>query len=91
MTRTTVTFDDGLLAQLKTEAARSGRTVSEVLADAFIQMISRRAAVESRQPGRLPVFPVDPAVAGGLQPGVDLNNNAALRDYLDEVGEKSWP
>jgi hypothetical protein len=91
MTRTTITIDEALLADVKTEAARTGRTVSQVLADAFRQMVSRHATDEPRQPVRLPVFPVDTTVSGGLLPGVDLDNNAALRDYFDEIGEKSWP
>jgi hypothetical protein len=91
MTRTTITIDEDLLTDVKTEAARTGRTVSDVLADAFRQMISRHATDEPRRPVRLPVFPVDTAASGGLLPGVDLDNNAALRDYFDEAGEKSWP
>jgi hypothetical protein len=88
MPRTTITIDEDLLADVKTEAARTGRTVSQVLADAFRRTVSRHAADEPRQPVRLPV---DTTVSGGLLPGVDLDNNAALRDYFDEIGEKSWP
>jgi hypothetical protein len=91
MTRTTITIDENLLADMKTEASRTGRTVSQLIADAYRLMISRRALGEPRQPVRLPAFPVDDSVTGGLLPGVDLDNNAALRDYLDEQGEKHWP
>jgi hypothetical protein len=89
MTRTTITIDENLLTDVKTEAARTGRTVSDVLADAFRQMVSRRSTSEPHKTVRLPVFPTDGA--GGVQPGVNLDDNVALRDYLDEFDDKSWP
>jgi CopG-like RHH_1 or ribbon-helix-helix domain, RHH_5 len=67
--RLTITVPDDLHAELNAEAARTGRTVSEILA--------RRARTETRQPIRLPTNP------GGLRPGVDLDNSAAVWDLFD--------
>jgi hypothetical protein len=76
--RTTVTLADGLLAEAKERAARSGRTVSEVLEDAVRIGFDRHAEAE-RQETHLITDPTP----GVLLPGVDLNNNAALLDLME--------
>jgi len=76
--RTTIAFDEDLLADVKTDAARTGRTLSEWLAESARERLARRAHTEPRQPVRLPTNP------GGLRPGVDLDNSAALWDLLDD-------
>jgi hypothetical protein len=81
MTRTTITIDEDLLADVKAEASRSGRTFSELVADALRERLARRQPINRPQRARLPV---DTTVSGGLRPGVDLDNNAALRDVLDD-------
>jgi hypothetical protein len=74
--RTTVKIDDRLLVEAKTRAARSGRTLNEVIEDALREAFARRdgagRAVE------LPVFR-----GGRIMPAVDLDDGAALLDLMD--------
>jgi hypothetical protein len=76
--RTTVTLADDLLAEAKERAARSGRTVSEVLEDAVRIGFERHAAAERQE-----IHLVTDPTPGVLLPGVDLNNNAALLDLME--------
>jgi hypothetical protein len=77
--RTTVSIDDELLKQAKTVAASTGRTLSAVVEDALRLSLRRQPAPTARKPMSLPTFP-----GRGLQPGVDLDNNAALLDLMEE-------
>lgn len=77
--RTTVRLDDELLAKAKRYASESGRTLTAVIEDGLRQILA--PARPSRTHGvRLPVFH-----GKGLRPGVDLSDNAALRDLMDNV------
>ena len=76
--RTTVSISDPLLAEAKQAAARTGRTLSQVVEDALVQALSRRPEATKR-PRRLPTYG-----AGGVLPGVDFVNASALRDLMDE-------
>lgn len=75
--RTTLTIDDDLLAEAKERAARSHRTVSEVVEDAMREAFARRAA-DRRRISELPTSP------GAPRPGVNLDDNASLRDLIEE-------
>ncbi len=75
--RTTVRLDDDLYREVKARAAREGRTVASVLEDA-VRIGMRRPADAETKP-----FVNVPFGRGGLMPGVDLSNNAALSDLLD--------
>ncbi|MFP5341402.1 MAG: CopG family ribbon-helix-helix protein [Candidatus Limnocylindria bacterium] len=75
--RTTVTIDDQLLMEVKTVAARSGRTISEVIDDALRAALQRRQTTAARRV-QLPSH-----AGGGLQPGVDLDDSADLLDRMD--------
>ena len=78
--RTTIRIDDGLLVEAKHEAIRSGRTLQEVVEDALRVALARRDVAASARP-TLPVF-----VSRGVQPGVDLEDSAALEDLMDGLG-----
>lgn len=78
--RTTITIDDELLAQVKQQAALSGRTVSQTIEDAV------RMSLQSRMDEPAPRFVVVPFDGGGYQPGVDLDDNAALLDLMEDLG-----
>jgi hypothetical protein len=75
--RTTVRLDDDLYREVKARAAREGRTVASVLEDA-VRVGMRPVAADRTTP-----FVNVPFGRGGLMPGVDLSNNAALSDLLD--------
>jgi hypothetical protein len=76
--RTTLTIDDSLLAEYKRVAADTHRTLSYVIQDALRETVARRREAAARQPVRLPVIG-----GGGLQPGVDLDDNARLLELLE--------
>lgn len=76
--RTTVRLDEPLLRQAKVFAAQHGRTLTSLIADALRELMAR---VEKPQPRKKLSFPVHKG--GRLLPGVDLDNNAALRDLMD--------
>jgi hypothetical protein len=78
--RTTVDLPPDLLAAAKERAAREGRSLSEVVGDAVRSSFARTAAAE-REPVELPTFGSD-----GLQPGVDLDDSAALLDLMEGSG-----
>jgi hypothetical protein len=76
--RTTVRIDDGLYRALKAMAARTGRSVGEVMEDA-LRVFLARATDPATTPVPLPVW-----TGSGVQPGVDLSANAAVRATMDE-------
>jgi len=76
--RTTLTIADDLLREAKERAARTHRTVSEVVEDAMREAFARRATGRTSRPVNLPTSP------GGPWRGVDLDDNAALREVAEE-------
>jgi hypothetical protein len=78
--RTTVDLPLDVLAEAKKRAAREGRSLSDVVGDAVRNSFARTPPGE-RQPLLLPTFD-----GGGLQPGVDLDDSAALLDLLERGG-----
>lgn len=79
--RTTITLDDELLRRAKREAAERGTTLSRVIADALSADLDRVDS-SSDEPFRMITF----HGPGGTLPDVDINDNSALRDILDEGG-----
>jgi len=75
--RTTVNIDDALLVEIKTAAAATGRTMSELIEDAVRAALARRGEAD-----RLPVY-LPAHDGGGLQPGVDLDDSAGLLDLME--------
>ena len=76
--RTTLDLDDELLKQVRQMAARTNRTMTAIVEDALRTALTRRPATKRRKVN-LPVS----KERGGLRPGVDLTNTAALLDILD--------
>jgi hypothetical protein len=77
--RTTIRLDDGLLVEIKQLAARSDKTLTSVIEDALREMLARQRETEDRAPVRLTT------VSGrGPQPGVDLDDSAALLSLMEE-------
>ena len=75
--RTTIKIDDSLLADAKAQAARSGRTLNQVVEDALRESLSRRDRAVREAPIDLPTF------SGRLRPGVDLDDTSALIDLME--------
>jgi hypothetical protein len=72
-------IDDDVLERAKRRAADQGQTLGELVTEALRERLARRPATRS-----------DRYVAvtfgdGGTLPGIDLSNNAAVRDAMDEA------
>lgn len=76
--RTTIRLDDQLLRDAKQLAARTGRTLTAVIEEAL-----RLSLSQSRLPRRSRVELPSFKGGNGLQPGVDLDDSAALLDLME--------
>jgi len=79
--RTTIRLDDALLGQAKEHAARTGTTLTALVEDALRERLARRTTSIARGAERLPTFG-----GRGLQPGVDLDDTAALLETMEARG-----
>ncbi len=73
-------LDDDLLRAVKRYAAERQLTLTAVLEQALREMLALRQKLGSRQPVRLPTFK-----GRGLQPGVDLDDSAALLALMERA------
>jgi len=80
--RTTVRMEDQLLRRAKEIAARRETTLTAILEEALREWLDRQGR-RPRRPGvDLPIS----RSAGGLLPGVDLNDTADLLDRMEDDG-----
>lgn len=80
--RTTVRLDERLLREAKAVAVRERRTLTAVIDESLRQFLARRSAGGAKRPP----FKLITFGEGGLRPGVDLDDTAALIDLI-EAGE----
>lgn len=79
--RATIEFNDDLLGEAKAMAARTGRTLDEVVEDALRDALARRRRVAERStPLAVPSFG-----EGGFRPGIDLDHIAASLDMMEGI------
>jgi len=78
--RITIQLDDELLAEVKQFATQSGKTMTAVIEDALRALLARQRMIDEKRP------PVNlTTVSGqGLQPGVDLDDSAAMLALMEE-------
>ena len=76
--RTTIRLDDALLADAKAMAARTHRTLTAVIEDALRETLAR-----SRRGRSVPRVEL-PTHSARLEPGVDLDDSAALLELMEE-------
>jgi hypothetical protein len=77
--RTTIRLPDHLLAEAKKRAAERGTTLTRLFEDALREALAReREAAVPRAPVTLVTVG-----GGGPQPGVDLDDSAALLDLME--------
>jgi len=76
--RTTIYLPDDLLSQVKKLAADSHTTVTAVIEDALRERLARRKQRQASKRVRLTTYG-----KGGLQPGADLNDSAALLGLME--------
>jgi hypothetical protein len=79
--RITINLPEALLAQLKKRAAESGTTPTALIEDALREGLARRRRRPQARQVQLTTYG-----AGGLQPGVDLDNTTALSDCMESPG-----
>jgi hypothetical protein len=82
--RTTIRLDDDLLVEIKQLAARTDRTLTSVIEDALREMLARQKGTKDRSPVKLTTVS-----GGGLQPGVDLDDSAALLSLMEEFRDSA--
>jgi len=75
--RTTVRLDDELLAEAKALAARTGRTLTQVIQDSLREALARRPEGNGRRV-ELPVVR-----GGALRAGVNLDSMSELLDIME--------
>jgi hypothetical protein len=79
--RTTLDLDDHLLVEAKRLAAERGTTLTAVMEDA-LRIVVRRA--RPAKPRRRTKLPTCGEPGAGFMPGVDLDDNAATLDLMEE-------
>lgn len=75
--RTTFLIDDDLYREVKALAAYRGTTVTSIVEESLRALIAKTGTGRS---GALPVLPH----TEGVRQGIDINDNAAIREILDE-------
>ena len=79
--RTTIRLGDALLREAEREASRSGMTLTAFIEESLRQRLARNAAcAEPHEHSRLRT-----TGSGGLHPGIDLDDSAALLDVVDRA------
>ena len=76
--RITLNLPDDLLREMRQRAARSGWSFTAVIEDALRESLARRGAQTAALAPNLSTWG-----RGGLQPGVDLDDTAALFDVME--------
>jgi hypothetical protein len=77
--RTTVRLDDSLLKEAKVRAAEQGITLTQLIDESLRERLATRPRRREPRPFRLRSYG-----KGGIQPGVNLDDNRATRDLMDE-------
>lgn len=80
--RTTINLPDDLILQAKKAALERGTTLTEIIANALREALSRRPRTAPRKKLKIITYG-----KGGVLPGVDLSNTAALLDIMDGLDD----
>jgi hypothetical protein len=76
--RTTIRLNDDLLKRAKKRAADEGRTLTSLVEDALVLILSK-ARSSRRKRIELPVS----KATGGVLPGIDLNRSGDLEEVMN--------
>jgi hypothetical protein len=82
--RTTVRLPDDLIRRAKRKAAAEGRSLTALIEDGLRRVLAEHARPETAAR----ILPPVSTATGGLMPGIDLNDSAALQEMedLDDAG-----
>jgi hypothetical protein len=76
--RTTIRLPEDLARAVKRLATETDRTMTQLIEEALREAVARRDRPPKARKTRLPTF-----AGGGLRPGVDLDDSAALLDLME--------
>jgi hypothetical protein len=77
--RTTVRLPESLLNRARRKAAAEGRTLTSLIEDGLRLVVAEKKKDSKARPVVLPVS----KATGGLMPGIDISNSAALQEMED--------
>jgi hypothetical protein len=77
--RTTVRLPEDLVRRAKRKAVAEGRSLASLIEEGLRRIVSERKSASRSER----IMPPVSKEAGGLQPGVDLNDTAALQELDD--------
>jgi hypothetical protein len=77
--RTTVRLPEELVAKAKRKALAEGRTLTALIEDGLRRVLNEQARPHAVRKVSLPVS----SAGGGLMPGIDIDNAAALQEMDD--------
>jgi hypothetical protein len=77
--RTTVRLDDALLKEAKVRAAEQGITLTQLIDESLRERLATRPRRMNTKPFRLTTYG-----RGGTRAGVNLDDNRATRDLMDQ-------
>lgn len=80
--RTTINLPDSLMLEAKRAALENDTTLTEIIGDALREALSRRRQSPPRKKFKIITYG-----EGGVLPGVDLDNTAALLDLMDGIDD----
>jgi predicted DNA-binding protein len=84
--RTTVRLPENLLNRAKLQAARKGRTLSDLIEDGLRRVLNDQEKVMTAK-RKLPRVS---SATGGLMPGIDISDSAALQEMDDLETANRW-
>ena len=76
--RTTIRINDDLLKRAKKHAADEGRTLTSLVEDALVLILSKPKTSRQKRV-KLPVS----KATGGVLPGIDLNRSSDLEEVMN--------
>jgi len=77
--RTTVRLPDDLLVRAKRKAATEGRSLTALIEEGLRRVLDERSKPGAVRRVSLPVS----SATGGVMPGIDIDNSAALQEMDD--------
>jgi len=77
--RTTINIRDEALELVRRRVDQEGLSLGDAVSDAILEAYRERSTVPNRRRIALPV-----SGAGGLHPGVDLDDSAALEERMSD-------
>jgi hypothetical protein len=82
--RTTVRLPEDLVRRAKRKAAAEGRSLTALIEDGLRRVVNESSGIHRAER----VLPPVSSASGGLMPGIDLSDSAALQELDDLCGRR---